>query len=138
MTDPERLPVFVYGTLRPGHGNHGRFLRGRTVAEEPARMRGVVLFEGPGYPYAVTDPEGEVRGEVVWLAPDRYDAVLASLDVLEGYAPGGSANHYVRVVRTAAPERGGTVRVWVYLASEDVARRLRLRGGRVPGNSWPG
>ncbi|MCC9704364.1 gamma-glutamylcyclotransferase [Streptomyces sp. MNU76] len=47
------LPVFVYGTLRPGEPNHDLFLRGRTAAEEPARMRGMALYDGPGYPYAV-------------------------------------------------------------------------------------
>ncbi|WP_116210080.1 gamma-glutamylcyclotransferase family protein [Streptomyces olivoreticuli] len=138
MVDRELLPVFVYGTLRPGRGNHARLLRGRTVAEKPARMRGAALYEGPGYPYAVADPEGEILGEALWLPADRYDAVLASLDVLEGYEPGGSANHYVRVIRPVRLPDGDTVRAWVYLAEERLAARLRLRGRRVEGGNWPG
>ncbi|GHF59294.1 gamma-glutamylcyclotransferase [Streptomyces mashuensis] len=136
---PARLPVFVYGTLRPGRCNHDRFLGGRTVAEVPARMRDVVLYEGPGYPYAVARPGGEVRGELVTVDPERYEEVLAALDVLEGCRPGDPGRSlYDRVVREALVEDGGAVRAWVYLAAERVARRLRLSGTLVRGGEWPG
>ncbi|GAA0482904.1 gamma-glutamylcyclotransferase family protein [Streptomyces sp. NPDC046215] len=134
--DPEQLPVFVYGTLRPGQSNYGRFLHGRTAAEEPARMRGAVLYEGPGYPYAVTDPSGEIHGELISLAAAHHGAVLASLDRLEGHAR-GSTHHYVRVERTVLPAAGGAVRAWVYLAADALARRLRAVGTPIPGGSWP-
>lgn len=133
----ERLPVFVYGTLRPGQRNHSAFLRGRTVAEEPARMRGAVLFEGPGYPYAVPDATGEVFGDLVFLAPDQHEGVLTALDRLEGGPSGGADRHYVRVERPVLPSSGGTVRAWVYLAGDEVARRLRAVGTRIPGGHWP-
>ncbi|MFF7726857.1 gamma-glutamylcyclotransferase family protein [Streptomyces sp. NPDC008001] len=136
--EQERLPVFVYGTLRPGQANHGRYLRGRTVAEEPARLRGAVLYEGPGYPYAVADPGGEVRGELIVVSPGEYAAVLASLDELEGCGPDGAGEMYVRAVRPVLPgSSGGEVRAWVYLAAERTARRLRAVGTRVAGGSWP-
>ncbi|MGK5731034.1 gamma-glutamylcyclotransferase family protein [Streptomyces sp. URMC 124] len=134
--EPERLPVFVYGTLRPGQVNHGPYLLGRTVAEEPARLRGAVLYEGPGYPYAVAEPGGEVRGELVFVGPGAYAAVLASLDGLEGCGPDGRGEMYVRVVRQVLPEHGGAVRAWVYLAADRTARRLRATGTRVTGGSW--
>ncbi len=82
------LPFFVYGTLRPGEINHDRFLRGRTAREEPALLRGAVLYEGPGYPYAVEAPECEVRGELVTARPEAYAELLALLDRLEEYVPG--------------------------------------------------
>ncbi|QKW49759.1 gamma-glutamylcyclotransferase family protein [Streptomyces buecherae] len=72
---PERLPFFVYGTLRPGGRHHAWALRGRTRAQEPARMPGLALYEGPGYPYAVET--GTVRSETAAdAAPpaDRTDA----------------------------------------------------------------
>ncbi|MFI9202396.1 gamma-glutamylcyclotransferase family protein [Streptomyces sp. NPDC053048] len=133
-----RLPVFVYGTLRPGRRNHDRFLAGRTVAETPARLRGAVLYEGPGFPYAVADPAGEVRGELITVAAGAYDAVLAALDVLEDHRPGDPRNVYERVMREVSVEDGGTVRAWVYLASDAVARRLRAVGTPVPGGDWAG
>ncbi len=137
-----RLPVFVYGTLRPGRHNHDRFLLGRTLAEVPARLRGAVLYEGPGYPYAVAGGEGEIRGEIrgelITIAPDAYAAVLAELDVLEECRPGDPRALYERVVREVLVEGGGAVRGWVYLATERVARGLRAAGRPVPGGDWAG
>lgn len=68
MSAPE-LPFFVYGTLRPGEVNHDLLLRGRTLREEPARLAGAVLYQGPGYPYAVEEPGGTVAGELVTPLP---------------------------------------------------------------------
>ncbi|MFC5721675.1 gamma-glutamylcyclotransferase family protein [Streptomyces gamaensis] len=131
------LPVFVYGTLRPGQGNHGRYLAGRTAAEEPAVLRGAVLYEGPGFPYAVEEPGGEVHGELVTLDPERWRTLLAALDALEDYVPGRARNHYVRVERPVVRGDGVTVRAWVYVAARPLARRLAALGVRVPGGSWP-
>ncbi|MEU6080920.1 gamma-glutamylcyclotransferase family protein [Streptomyces sp. NPDC047108] len=136
-----RLPVFVYGTLRPGRENHDLYLRGRTVEERPARLRGAVMYEGPGWPYAVAGPGGEILGELITPAAEHYDALLAALDVLEDYAPGDPANLYERVAREVIllddGEGGGRgVDAWVYLAAEPVARQLRASGTVVPGGDW--
>ncbi|MFC9115517.1 MULTISPECIES: gamma-glutamylcyclotransferase family protein [Streptomyces] len=133
------LPFFVYGTLRPGEVNHDRFLRGRTAHEEAGRLRGAVLYEGPGYPYAVETPDGEVRGELVTALPEAYAELLARLDRLEEYVPGDPRNLYDRVARPVVRETGGaTVRAWVYVAAPAVAARLRARGTRVEGGDWRG
>ncbi|MEU4007816.1 gamma-glutamylcyclotransferase family protein [Streptomyces pseudogriseolus] len=133
------LPFFVYGTLRPGEVNHDRFLRGRTAHEEPGLLRGAVLYEGPGYPYAVEAPEGEVRGELVTARTESYEELLALLDRLEEYVPGDPRNLYDRVERTVVREADGTaVRAWVYVAAPAVAARLRARGTRVEGGEWRG
>ncbi|GHF06033.1 gamma-glutamylcyclotransferase [Streptomyces morookaense] len=137
--DHRQLPVFVYGTLRPGQCNHDLFLRGRTTAVRPARLHGAVLYEGPGYPYAVADPAGDVLGEIITLAPADYRHVLAALDVLENHMPGDPASLYDRVEREVRLTGSGeAVRAWVYLAADRVARRLRASGTTVPGGSWPG
>jgi gamma-glutamylcyclotransferase (GGCT)/AIG2-like uncharacterized protein YtfP len=134
-TDGEPLPFFVYGTLRPGEHNHDRFLRGGTCAEEPALLSGAVLYQGPGYPYAVGG-EGTVTGELVTAAPARYQALLRTLDLLEDYyGPGDPRNDYVRVVREVRTARGA-VAAWVYLAADAVAGRLRERGIPIPGGDW--
>ncbi|MET8678530.1 gamma-glutamylcyclotransferase family protein [Streptomyces sp. NPDC004647] len=132
-----RLPVFVYGTLRPGQAYHDRFLGGRIAGEEPGRMRGAVLYEGPGYPYAVADADGVIHGELITLASAHYDILLASLDELEEHAPGDPDNLYERVTREVLLAGGRTARAWVYLAAEQVARRLRASGTAVPGGDWP-
>ncbi|MEE1766631.1 gamma-glutamylcyclotransferase family protein [Streptomyces sp. SP18BB07] len=140
------LPFFVYGTLRPGEPNHDLFLRGRTVAEEPARMRGMALYDGPGYPYAVEslgDGAGEgrggaveVSGEIVTAAPEDYAELLRTLDRLEEYAPGDPANLYERVERPATLADGTAVRAWVYVAAPTVAAGLRARGKLIESGDW--
>lgn len=164
-TEPmERLPFFVYGTLRPGGRHYAWALRGRTVREESARMAGLVLYEGPGYPYAIEvgpdreagDPQpapeagahgqahgqapGQARawvhGDLVYPTDAAYPAVVRALDELEEYRPGRADSLYERVVRPARRGDGGSVRAWVYLAGAHLASRLRAAGTVVPGGDW--
>ncbi|MEV0171361.1 gamma-glutamylcyclotransferase family protein [Streptomyces sp. NPDC050803] len=132
-----RLPFFVYGTLRPGEPNHDLFLRGRTLREEPARLAGALLYDGPGYPYVVEEPGPEVRGELVTARPEEYAELLAVLDRLEEYAPGDPRNLYERVAREVTRTDDGTsVRAWVYVAAPPVAARLRARGRVIGSGDW--
>ena len=131
-----RLPFFVYGTLRPGEPNHDVFLRGRTRSEVPGRLTGAVLYDGPGYPYAVEEPGGVVRGELVTADPDQYGQLLGTLDRLEEYAPGAPGNLYERVARDVTREDGMSVRAWVYVAAPAIAAGLRARGRLIEGGDW--
>ncbi|MEU9451430.1 gamma-glutamylcyclotransferase family protein [Streptomyces sp. NPDC048277] len=139
LRTPPHLPFFVYGTLRPGEINHDAFLRGRTEAEEPGRLADAVLYDGPGYPYAVEEPGGgEVRGELVTARPESYDRLLLEVDELEECVPGDPASLYVRVERDVVRLRDGiTVRAWVYVAGPVVAAKLRADGRRIDGGDWP-
>ncbi|BAC73382.1 gamma-glutamylcyclotransferase family protein [Streptomyces avermitilis] len=135
--DPVTLPFFVYGTLRPGEHNHDLFLRGRTESEEPARLRDAVLYEGPGYPYAVEEPgAGPVCGELVTALPEAYGELLGALDRLEEYVPGDPGNLYERVALHVTRGDGAAVRAWVYVAAPAVAARLRARGTLIGGGDW--
>jgi gamma-glutamylcyclotransferase (GGCT)/AIG2-like uncharacterized protein YtfP len=139
VNGPQRLPFFVYGTLRPGERNHDLLLRGRTTQERPALLPGAVLYEGPGYPYAVDtgDPAATVTGEVVTAKPEEYERLLAVLDRLEEYGgPGHAANLYERVAREVLLEDGTPAQAWVYVAAEPVARGLRAGGRPVDGGDW--
>lgn len=131
-----RLPFFVYGTLRPGEHNHDLFLRGRTCSEEPGLLHGAVLYDGPGYPYAVAGDGGTVSGEIVTARPGVYEELLADLDHLEEYVPGDPHGLYERVERDVTAAEGRTVRAWVYLAAPAVAARLRARGRLIEGGDW--
>ncbi|MDG9717053.1 gamma-glutamylcyclotransferase [Streptomyces sp. DH24] len=134
---PERLPFFVYGTLRPGEPHHDALLRGRTGAEEPARLTGAVLYAGPGYPYAVEEPGGTVHGDLVTARPEAYDELLRALDRLEEYTPGDPRSLYERVARDVVRTGdGATVRAWVYVAAPPVTARLRARGRLIEGGDW--
>ncbi|MDQ0601909.1 gamma-glutamylcyclotransferase (GGCT)/AIG2-like uncharacterized protein YtfP [Streptomyces canus] len=132
-----RLPFFVYGTLRPGEVNHDLFLRGRTGSQEPGRLDGVVLYDGPGYPYAVEEPAGAVRGELVTALPEAYDDLLVALDRLEEYAPGDPRNLYERIEGDVVRDADGvSVRAWVYVAAPAVAAELRARGKLIDSGDW--
>lgn len=134
------LPFFVYGTLRPGEINHDLFLRGRTRAEEPGRLPGAALYDGPGYPYAVEEPGGigeAVSGDLITARPESYDRLLLELDELEECVPGDPRGLYVRVERDVVRRRdGAAVRAWVYLAGAAVAAELRADGRRIEGGDW--
>ncbi|MFD3942515.1 gamma-glutamylcyclotransferase family protein [Streptomyces sp. NPDC058579] len=117
------LPFFVYGTLRPGEYNHDRFLLGRTAREEPARLPGALLYDGPGYPYVVPG-EGLVAGDLVTAAPDTYAELLAVLDQVE--LPAGYERAEREVVRVAD---GTAVRAWVYFAAPGTPYGPLIRGG---------
>ncbi|WP_246562138.1 gamma-glutamylcyclotransferase family protein [Streptomyces roseirectus] len=134
---PAPLPFFVYGTLRPGEANHALFLSGRTLTEEPARLTGAVLYDGPGYPYAVEAPGGLVHGDLVTVRPEYYPDVLGGLDLLEEYRADDPDSPYLRVTRDVVRGRGSdVVRAWVYLAGPRVTARLRRTGTLVPEGDW--
>lgn len=136
----ELLPVFVYGTLRRGQGNHG-LLAGRTVEEIPAVAPDHALFS-PGLPYVADRAGFEVVGELMVLDPGSYYSTLDRLDRLEGYRPGGGrTNHYDReacpVRHQAADGQWHTTVAWIYHAGSRAVRYLHDED-LVPGGDWVG
>ncbi|MFD4235996.1 gamma-glutamylcyclotransferase family protein [Streptomyces sp. NPDC058542] len=139
------LPFFVYGTLLPGEPNHDLFLRGRTAGERSAVLPRALLYEGPGYPYAI-EGHGRVHGTLLVAAPGVYGELLGLLDHLEEFlGPGHPRNLYERVVREVelpapgaaeAGTAGESVRAWVYLAATAVTRSLRTGGVLIPEGRW--
>ncbi|UZI31399.1 gamma-glutamylcyclotransferase family protein [Streptomyces sp. VB1] len=153
------LPFFVYGTLLPGEPNHDLFLRGRTAGERPAVLPRALLYEGPGYPYAI-EGHGRVHGTLLVAAPGVYGELLGLLDHLEEFlGPGHPRNLYERVVREvelparaaeageagaskelgeagASGASGESVQAWVYLAATAVTRSLRTGGVLIPEGRW--
>lgn len=132
------LPFFVYGTLRPGQGNHRRLLAGRFTQEIAATLPGHALY-GPGLPYVTAGEETSVVvGELIFVAPAGYAEVLTDLDRLEGYRP-GRAGHYdrqEREVRYTGPDGfETTVLAWVYLAGPVARERLRP-SDRIASGDW--
>ncbi|WP_461030827.1 gamma-glutamylcyclotransferase family protein, partial [Streptomyces sparsus] len=119
------LPFFVYGTLRPGGRHHAWALHGRTRWQQPGRMHGLTLYEGPGYPYAVcSEGGGTVHGDLVLPAEQHYAEVLRVLDHLEGCTADEPTVGYRRTVAEAFLEDGTPVRARVYVAAAPLAARL--------------
>ena len=136
MTD-RHLPFFVYGTLRAGERNHA-LLAGRTASWTPASLPGALLFQGPGYPFAVADPEGTavVHGDLVEVPAAHFTRVLADLDRLESYAPDDPDSLYLRVARDVDTAQGPRA-AWLYLAGPALAADLLASGRRIPTGTWP-
>lgn len=109
LNDPQ-LPVFVYGTLRPGQGNY-RLLAGKTTQERTATLKDMrmVTFATGGFPYILDNPGTTVTGTLVDVHPDLWGITLASLDNLEG-----TPHHYERLVRTVQVD-GEDVKAYVYV-----------------------
>jgi len=100
--------VFVYGTLKRGHGNH-RLLRGgkqlgRCYVEGPWRMKNLGYFPGVVQAKDAAGP-AKMFGEVYLIDTDT----LAGLDLLEGYP-----NFYTRT-KVATPWGNA----WMYYLNPD-------------------
>ena len=122
MIAPKLTPVFVYGTLKRGGGNH-RHLRGQKFLGPARTGPGVTLYALGEYPGMVSDPydTAGVEGEL-WAVDD---ACLRRLDLLEGVAEG----LYQRV-RIALLPPHDRVPAETYLYARDIA-------GRAPiGSKW--
>ena len=110
-------PLFVYGTLKRGHGNH-TFLQDAELLASCAEVDGFTLY-GSTIPYMVRSPGDRVKGEV--YAVD--DEILGPIDRLEGHP-----NHYRR---EPVPLVNGVGSVWAYLV-----QREHCWSGRL-GSVWP-
>ena len=111
--DMERLPFFVYGTLRPGFGND-RLWQGRAAAyfDGEATAPGWGLVDR-GIPYAVPAVGMAAVGCLVMPFDDEYPSVARSLDGLEGYPV-----HYDRVAIDAHMPSGSPIRAWIYTPAD--------------------
>ncbi|HEV3364332.1 MAG TPA: gamma-glutamylcyclotransferase family protein [Acidimicrobiia bacterium] len=128
-----RRPLFVYGTLRPGQPNWEWLLARASERVLAGRLPGVVLLDCGRYPAAVERPDaGGAAGEVVWIQPRLWPAVVAALDRLEGYESADPDSLFVRAVR-AVETVEGQVECLVYLAGPMLAGSARLV---VPEGDW--
>ena len=129
------LPFFVYGTLRAGQSN-ATLLRGAIARTRTAKLGGAQMFDLGPYPMIIESNEGEVWGELIEIEPEKYAAILKSLDQLEsvdGANPENPDALYRRLRRQIIVE-AQQIEAWVYFGREVVARR----GCIVAGGDWCG
>jgi gamma-glutamylcyclotransferase (GGCT)/AIG2-like uncharacterized protein YtfP len=123
----QQLPIFVYGTLRPGCGNEGRWLNRATPYDDGKCFAiGIGLFGGASmpFPYASTVHGEQTVGCLIVPQKDLYDAVLADMDQLEGVP-----NHYQRT--TVAVIVGDSITpAWIYTTADPGTIT------RTPYNDW--
>lgn len=122
---PKYLPLFAYGTLRPGCGNYGRLLADHIIDEQDATARGYALYTHGPFPYAVTERGATITGSLLTISQASYAKALSSLDQLEGYrAEDPEHSHYLRLARAVqVPFLGFATELaaaWIYTAGPTV------------------
>lgn len=129
MRKMSEIFVFVYGTLKKGHGNHRRYLDGSVGFAQfiqDDKIEGILYDLGP-FPavqlYTEKDPVENRRickGEVYKIDEE----VLKKLDILEGYPS--------LYDRTLILTKGG-IKAWVYnQKKEDIGSKKILESGIWP------
>lgn len=98
--------VFVYGTLKRGHGANG-FLSSSKYEGE-ATIRGAIYHLG-GFPGYKEEEQGLVHGEVYLVDDDT----LHRLDRYEGYNP-DRPGHSLYLRKEKTTEEGELVSIYVY------------------------
>ncbi len=132
QAESETLPFFVYGTLLPGQPNYALWADA-IVAEERAWLEHGRLYDVGRYPMLVEAGDGRVCGRLIIVDPDRYQAVLARLDWLEGFNPKRpEQSDYQRVAREVRLADGRAARAWVYAGKIQRVSALPV----VPDGDW--
>lgn len=131
-----QLPVFVYGTLRNGFGNYSRLLKGNTEKEVVGAMTDGAIYPvrpSGGFP-CLTEEDGFVVGELMYIKPNIYDKTLRSLDWLEGYNKTDQKHSmYIRKKKLVDTPLDGVVDAWVYVWNTDYRP---ITTNRIPSGCW--
>jgi len=120
--------LFVYGTLRRGHGLHSRLVKMNAKYLGSGRIGGA-LFDLGKYPGAF--PSGSrrsrIHGELYELASPKDQ--LKTLDRLEEYFPKRPrASLFVRRRATVHLNGGRRVRAWVYFLPKRPSKAQMIAG----------
>lgn len=135
------LPFFVYGTLRNGQDNYPRHLAGHTENEAAGIVANYrMIGYDDGFPFALDGGPGDtITGEVMWIKPESYETVLASMDHLEGYKPtrqNRRKNLYNREVVTVLLADGSSVQAWMYVSTYDYDYLIARGIPAIPSGDW--
>ena len=107
----DRLPLFVFGTLRVGHSNH-RYLAGKFVRVQDAKLPGYRKFQ----PLMIEPAEGTfVPGELFTIKEHLYEETLRGCDSLEGIPAGRTKGPYYDRIAVEVALETGTARAWAYV-----------------------
>lgn len=124
----QALPIFVFGTLRPGNGNSARW---RGLAEDAfdgkAILRDHRLVTNGAFPYCLPCTGEATTGTLIVPNIRDYPECLSNMDMLEGVP-----HHYDRkpcMVETP----NAIIMAWYYLPND---WRGYERLDSVPNNDW--
>ena len=142
MDHLDYLPLFVYGTLKPGGGSYTTYLARRTLTEYGATLQPAALYTDGLYPYLVVDPPGvepddRVYGVLVVIREDCFVETLSRLDWYEDYRPISPWSLYLRV-RRVVETPAGPAEAWIYVAGPATAAGIEAgRLTKIEAGTWP-
>jgi len=110
----EKLPVFVYGTLRSNQPNFVYYLQDKVTVVQPGYLEGGLLYDFGPFPGLVVTGETSqrVQGELMFLDQARYDEIMNDLDYLEDCK---NQVYLRREIEIQAAQATTTTRAWVYV-----------------------
>ena len=109
----QQHPVFVFGTLRPGHGN-SRTWQGvaHPAHDGEATIADHRLVTNGGFPYCLPAEGETTTGTLIVPFPENYELAMHYMDSLEGFPL-----HYNRkTIEVTTPL--GTVTAWYYIPDD--------------------
>ena len=126
----QRLPVFLYGSLRHSEENY-TLLRGYTVHEEPARVEHMDLYAVGRQPVAIPGAHFVV-GEIAAIKPLVYEQILSQLDAFENGLL--EDNHFFQRRRCLATTAdGSTHEAWIYTGESSL---ITAACARIASGDW--
>jgi gamma-glutamylcyclotransferase (GGCT)/AIG2-like uncharacterized protein YtfP len=137
------VKVFVYGTLKPGHGAYQRFCAQMTHDVQAAIVYGSLYHLPLGYPALISGSQ-IIRGYLLSFADSN---ILERLDDYENHDPAEIATRYPGVaieqvsyerlqIAVLTPECESLGQAWAYLMT---AEKIKLLAGvLVKDGNWQG
>jgi len=120
--------VFFYGTLMTGFRRPGRARLDQALKPLGRGRIGAALFDLGIYPAAIPASDSHVWGEVHEIVDP--DAVLSTLDEIEGYTPKEPESSLYRRVETPVTfEDGRSANAWAYFYNAPLGRAERITSG---------
>lgn len=125
MTELTR--IFVYGTLKRRHGNHGVLGNASYLGEAVTVAKNFTMFDG-GFPFVSDGFSGDHNGSIVGELYETSDKrILDNLDRLEGVP-----YLYVKREIDVTTLDGITYQATIYVASEGSNARLATKEPMKP------
>ena len=133
MTQPLKLKVFAYGTLKPGEANYQLYCKDKVSSQIRVYTLGDLYALPVGYP-AMIEGNNKVKGVLLTFNDPN---VLKSLDRLEGYQEQRAfdLNEYYRLlVPVYRLDDEPLGKAWAYFMTP--ARVIQLGGIKVTSGFW--
>ena len=121
----EQLPIFVYGTLKKGHGNsHAWGCEAKEIHE--GKLQKALMFNVGFFPAVVRSETlgatSMVKGEIWYLNQEDYNQAIKNLDRLEGYHEGSpdSSMYLRKKVRVWDGQLKKFIDCWTYIWNRSI------------------